>query len=56
MHYLVEEGNLDESVLSMVVEKVNIECRNFEHELELRRLEIEQEREKRTFERGKTRI
>ena len=44
MQYLVEQEVLDDSALSMIVENVKIENRNFEHELELNRLEIERER------------
>lgn len=43
VQHLVEQGTLDDSGLSMVVENVNIENRIFEYELELKRLEIEQE-------------
>ena len=43
MQHLVEQGTLDDSGLSMVVENVKIENIIFEYELELKRLEIEQE-------------
>ena len=51
VQHLVEQEILGDSALSMVAENVKIENRNFEHELELKRLEIEQERERRAFER-----
>ena len=51
VQHLVEQEILGDSALSMVAENVKIENRNFEHELELKRLEIEQERERRIFER-----
>ncbi|XP_061190377.1 uncharacterized protein LOC133198276 [Saccostrea echinata] len=53
VQYLVLKNILDDSALSLVVDLKHseIENRNFEYELEFKKLEIEQERERREFER-----
>uniref|UniRef100_A0A8W8MZ15 Integrase catalytic domain-containing protein n=1 Tax=Magallana gigas TaxID=29159 RepID=A0A8W8MZ15_MAGGI len=53
VQYLVEEGILESSAMSLVVEVEKPVKKDYEFELQFKQLEIEQERERRAYEREK---
>lgn len=50
VQYLVEEGTLESSAMSLVVEVEKPVKKDYEFELQFKQLEIEQERERRAYE------